>query len=82
MYRATVHVTLRPSILDPQGKAITQALHQLGYDAVSEVRAGKRFEILIDAASESDARELATAAASRLLANTVMEDYRIEIESA
>ncbi|MGM0506085.1 MAG: phosphoribosylformylglycinamidine synthase subunit PurS [Bacteroidota bacterium] len=82
MYKATITITLRPSILDPQGKAAHQALQNLGMDSIHRVRIGKSIELDIDAADEEKARSIADDAARKLLANEVMEDYRIEIESA
>ena len=79
--RARVYVTLKPSVFDPQGKTVTDALHTLGYTAVRDVRQGKYFELDIDAANEDDARRLAADAADKLLANPVIESYRIEISA-
>ncbi len=78
--RARVFVTLKPSVFDPQGTTVTEALHTLGYNAVRDVRQGKYFELDIDAASADDARRLASEAADKLLANPVIESYRIEVE--
>ncbi len=80
MYKANVRITLRPSILDPQGKAVHHALENLGYDAVERVRMGKYVEMWIEAASEEAAARLAREACEKLLANTVMEDYAIALE--
>ena len=77
--RARVFVTLKPSVFDPQGKAVTDALHTLGYSAVRDVRQGKYFELDIDARGADDARALAEEAAHKLLSNPVIESYRIEI---
>ena len=77
--KAKVYVALKPSILDPQGKTITGALHALGYDGVREVRQGKYFELDIDAASVDQARSLAREMADRLLSNPVIESYRVEV---
>ena len=77
--RARVFVTLKPSVFDPQGKTVTDALHSLGYASVRDVRQGKYFELDIDAASEDEARKLASEAAEKLLSNPVIESYRIEI---
>ena len=77
--RARVFVTLKPSVFDPQGKTVTDALHTLGYSAVKDVRQGKYFELDIDARRPDDARRLASEAADRLLSNPVIETYRIEI---
>jgi phosphoribosylformylglycinamidine synthase len=78
--RARVFVTLKPSVFDPQGKTVTDALHTLGYSAVRDVRQGKYFELDIDASTVDEARRLASEAADKLLANPVIESYRIEID--
>ena len=80
--RARVFVTLKPSVFDPQGKTVTDALHTLGYSAVRDVRQGKYFELDIDARGADDARALAEEAAHKLLSNPVIESYRIEIVDA
>ena len=77
--RARVFVTLKPSVFDPQGKTVTDALHTLGYNSVKDVRQGKYFELEIDARRPEDARALAAEAADKLLSNPVIESYRIEI---
>jgi len=79
MYKANVHVTLRKSILDPKGKAAHHALQNLGLNSVNSVRIGKFIELDIDAASEKEAADIADSACAQLLANEVMEDYKIEI---
>jgi phosphoribosylformylglycinamidine synthase len=78
--RARVFVTLKPSVFDPQGTTVAEALHTLGYDAVKDVRQGKYFELDIDAGSAAEAKRLAGEAASKLLANPVIESYRIEVD--
>jgi phosphoribosylformylglycinamidine synthase subunit PurS len=78
--RARVFVTLKPSVFDPQGTTVNEALHSLGYDAVKDVRQGKYFELEIDTASAEEARRIVGEAANRLLANPVIESYRIEID--
>ena len=78
--KATVFVSLKPSILDPQGKTITEALHTLGYGSVRDVRQGKYFELDVDAADAEQARELAATVADKLLANPVIESYRVDVE--
>jgi phosphoribosylformylglycinamidine synthase len=80
--RARVFVTLKPSVFDPQGTTVAEALHSLGYAAVREVRQGKYFELEIEAGTQDEACRLATEAADRLLANPVIESYRIEIVGA
>ena len=78
--RATVFVSLKPSILDPQGQTIAEALHSLGYAAVQDVRQGKYFELDVAAGSVEQARALAVEVADKLLANPVIESYRVEVE--
>ena len=82
MYRASIRITLRPSILDPQGKAIHQALGTLGFPEVEGVRMGKYAEVLINEADRTRAEAVARAACERLLANPVMEDYSFTLEPA
>lgn len=82
MYRAVVTVTLRPSILDPQGKAVQRALHSLGHEAVASVRAGKHIELMLDAPSAAEAERVARDACRQLLANPVMEDFAVAVEEA
>ena len=77
--RARVFVTLKPSVFDPQGRTIAEALHSMGYDTIGEVRQGKYFELDVDASSSDQARALASEVADRLLANPVIESYRVEI---
>jgi phosphoribosylformylglycinamidine synthase PurS subunit len=79
--RARVFVTLKPSVFDPQGTTVAEALHTLGYAAVRDVRQGKYFELDIEAGTQDEARRLATEAADKLLANPVIESYRIEINT-
>tara|TARA_R110000868_G_scaffold408293_5_gene690998 strand:+ start:30045 stop:30290 length:246 start_codon:yes stop_codon:yes gene_type:complete len=79
MYKAKVNVTLRPSILDPKGKAAHHALQNLGINQVEKVRIGKFIELEVNADSEASAKEIVESACSKLLANEVMEDFEIEI---
>jgi len=79
--RTRVFVTLKPSVFDPQGTTVTDALHTLGYAAVKDVRQGKYFELDIDATSSDEARRLASEAADKLLANPVIESYRVEVDA-
>ena len=78
--RARVFVTLKPSVFDPQGTTVAEALHTMGYESVKDVRQGKYFELDIDVASADEARPIAAAVSDRLLANPVIESYRIEID--
>ena len=77
--RARVFVTLKPSVFDPQGTTVAEALHSLGYAVVKDVRQGKYFELDIDAATPDEARRVASEAADKLLSNPVIESYRIEV---
>ena len=78
--KARVFVTLKKSVFDPQGQTIADALHSMGYTSVGDVRQGKYFELDIAAASGEEARALAGDVAHRLLANPVIESYRIEVD--
>ncbi len=78
--KARVFVTLKPSVFDPQGKTISDALHSLGYGGIGDVRQGKYFELELTAASSDEARKLAADVADKVLANPVIESYRIEID--
>jgi phosphoribosylformylglycinamidine synthase len=82
MYKATISITLRPSILDPEGKTVQHALTNLGYDEVAQVRMGKQAEVWIEADDEEEARRTATEACEKLLANPVTEDFEIHLEEA
>lgn len=79
MYKVKVFVTLRESVLDPQGTAVKNSLHSLSYKEVEEVRIGKFLELTIEK-SERDLDVLVKEMCERLLANTVIEDYRYEVE--
>jgi phosphoribosylformylglycinamidine synthase subunit PurS len=78
--RARVFVTLKPSVFDPQGRTIAEALHSLGYADVADVRQGKYFELDLATSEAGLARALAEEVANRLLANPVIESYRIELD--
>ena len=78
--RARVFVTLKPSVFDPQGRTIAEALHSMGYSSIGEVRQGKYFELDVQASSSEQARALASEVADKLLANPVIESYRVEID--
>ena len=77
--KVNVYVTLKPGVLDPQGKAIEGALKSLGIDGVGSVRQGKVFDIELDGADKIAAEAALKAACDKLLANTVIENYRVEI---
>jgi phosphoribosylformylglycinamidine synthase PurS subunit len=78
--KARIHVSLKQGVLDPQGKAIGNALAGLGFTGVGEVRQGKLIEIEIDDSDPAAAREKIDAMCKGLLANPVIEDYAIELE--
>lgn len=77
--KAKIYVTLKRGVLDPQGKAIHASLSHLGIDGVEDVRVGKLMEITLKDIGPAEARRRLDEACRRLLANTVIEDYRIEI---
>jgi phosphoribosylformylglycinamidine synthase len=79
--KAVVTVMLKPGVLDPQGKAIGQALHGLGFDNVGEVRAGKVIELQLSEADPSRAKAQAEEMARKLLANTVIESFKVELNA-
>ena len=79
MTRAVVTIMLKDGVLDPQGRAIGHALGQLGFDGVGEIRAGKVIELDLAEADPALARAQAEEMARRLLANTVIESYRVEL---
>jgi phosphoribosylformylglycinamidine synthase subunit PurS len=78
--KARVTVTLKAGILDPQGKAIEGALKSLGVAGVASVRQGKVFDIEIDGRDRRQAEAALKKAADKLLANTLIEDYRVEVK--
>jgi phosphoribosylformylglycinamidine synthase subunit PurS len=78
--KAKVYVTLKPGVLDPQGKAIHHSVELLGFEQIRDIRQGKYFEVrLADDLSETEAREVASKIAKDVLANPVIEDYKVEI---
>lgn len=79
--KVAVKVRLKKSILDPKGKAVHQALQQLGFSAIKDVRIGKLIELEVDDQAEPEKiRQIVEDAARQLLANTVIEDFEIELE--
>jgi phosphoribosylformylglycinamidine synthase PurS subunit len=80
--KARVFVTLKPSVFDPQGRAIVEALHSLGYGDVTDVRQGKYFELDVDVPTADEAARLAADVATRVLSNPVIESFRLEIVGA
>ena len=77
--KATVTVTLKNGVLDPQGKAVEQALGHLGYQGVGEVRMGKIIELDLAETDPARARAQAEDMSRKLLANTVIESFKVEV---
>jgi phosphoribosylformylglycinamidine synthase len=77
--KATVHVFLKPGVLDVQGKAVESALHGLGWPGVAHVRVGRVIEFEVAAANSASAEAEVKAMCEKLLANTVIEAYRVEM---
>ncbi|WP_064094427.1 phosphoribosylformylglycinamidine synthase subunit PurS [Rossellomorea aquimaris] len=81
MYKVKVYITLRESVLDPQGSAVKQALHSMEFNAVEDVRVGKYMELTLPS-SVKNVEATVEEMCHRLLANPVIEDYRYEIEES
>ncbi|MGM0904717.1 phosphoribosylformylglycinamidine synthase subunit PurS [Mesobacillus maritimus] len=81
MYKVKVYVTLRESVLDPQGTAVKKSLDTMGYQAVEDVRIGKYMELTLEK-TDRDVEEVVKEMCERLLSNPVIEDYRYEIEES
>ena len=80
-YQARIYVTLRSSVLDPAGTAVESGLRQMGYTEVESIRIGKYIEMQLTATDEEQAKEHLDQMCDRLLANTVIENYRFELTS-
>lgn len=78
-YKASIYVTLKSSVLDPQGAAVTKALHALEYPQVQDVRVGKFIEVSLSAVDEADARGIVARMCDQLLTNPVIETYIYEL---
>jgi phosphoribosylformylglycinamidine synthase len=79
--KAKVYVTLKPGVLDPQGKAIQHSVELLGFGGIGDIRQGKYFEIaLADSVDRAHAQSIAERMAREVLSNPVIEDYRVEVE--
>ena len=79
--KAIVHVGLKPGVLDPQGKAVADTLGRMGFDEVAGARIGKVIELDLDGVAQADAEIRVKEMCEKLLANTVIESYRIEFSS-
>lgn len=82
MMKARIKITLKTGVLDPQGKAIANALGHLGFDGVGDVRQGKYIELELDETDPERARARIEQMCQQLLANTVIENYDFELEAA
>jgi phosphoribosylformylglycinamidine synthase len=80
VFHSKVYVTLKKSILDPQGKAVEQGIHSLGFDAVGDVRIGKYIEMDVDTDSREEAERTTKEISDKLLANLIMESYSFTTE--
>lgn len=80
MIKASVYVTIKQSVLDPQGVAVQGALHSMGFAEVESVRIGKYLELQLDTNDRNEAEARIKEMCEKLLANTVVEDYRFELE--
>ena len=78
--KARVYVTLKKTVLDPQGQTIQQALATLGYQSIKEVRQGKVFDLALDSLSKDEARQQIERVARDVLTNPVIEEFRYELE--
>jgi len=79
MTKANIHITLKDGVLDPQGKAIQNALNNIGFQGIEEVRQGKFVELIIDEKDKQKALLTVKSMCEKLLANTVIENYHIDI---
>ncbi len=79
-YKAIVYVRLKEGVLDPQGTTIKRALGDMGYEGVEDIRSGKFFEINLASDSRKEALKLASEVSDKLLANPVIEDFKVELE--
>jgi phosphoribosylformylglycinamidine synthase len=77
--KARVHITLKNGVLDPQGRAIANALHSLGFDKVGDVRQGKFIEIDLQETDKAKAKSAVDQMCAKLLANTVIENYAVDL---
>jgi phosphoribosylformylglycinamidine synthase len=80
MFKAKVNVTLKKSVLDPQGQTVLQALHSLSFKEAKDLRVGKFFELTLEAKSEKDAEEKVRHMCDKLLINPVIEDFQLTVE--
>ncbi len=79
MFTSKINISIRKTILDPQGKAIEHSLKSLGFDSIEDTRVGKYIELKISARSKEEAEKISEEVCKKLLANSVMEDYSFEV---
>ena len=79
-FAANIYVSLKPTVSDPQGATVSGALSQLGFDSVKDVRVGKYITMHIDESSKKKAESVVSNMCEQLLANTVIEEYRFELQ--
>ncbi len=82
MFKAKVYVTLKKSVLDPQGKTVLHALASMGFKDAKDLRVGKYFELAIEAASQTDAQKKVKEICDKVLINPVIEDYSFDLQEA
>lgn len=80
MYKATIRVTLKESVLDPQGAVVKNSLHAMGYQEIQNVRVGKLLEVLIDTDNQSEAENRVHTICEKLLTNPVIENFTFQLE--
>ena len=81
MFQSKIVVTLRKSILDPQGKAVEHGVHSLGFEKVKDVRIGKFIELSVQTDDKAEAEQITKAVCEKLLANPIMEDFSFTVEN-
>ncbi|HIF44578.1 MAG TPA: phosphoribosylformylglycinamidine synthase subunit PurS [Dehalococcoidia bacterium] len=80
MYQARIHITLKPTVNDPQGVTVLSSLHRLGFNSAGDVRVGKFLLVNIDATDRAKAEVAVTEMCQKLLANPVIEDFTFDLE--
>jgi phosphoribosylformylglycinamidine synthase len=80
-FKAEIDVMPHDALLDPQGKAVTQAMGTIGLDQIQDVRIGKHFRMVVEATDEQSAKSMVEEACKKMLANAIMESYTFSIET-
>ena len=81
-YKANIQIMPQAALLDPQGKAVTHGLQQMGYNTIDNVRVGKNITLEIEAPNEAEAKTSVEESCKKLLANLIMENYSFELKKA